>query len=715
MGTYLHQCVIQAETVGVDVTVVCFDDTLRPNESIRTELGTTSSLLRVNPSGGEHFKYMGRWAAVSYSFALLLRDLLNTEPAPDFVEFCDGFGLAYYPIQFKLAGEKTLANTAIVVTAHTPISLINQWSGEPTHKLPDYWIGEMERFCIKAADTVISPSAFLRHKLVDDWGAAAREMSVIPNPFRRDAANLLDHEALFRSTATSGARRRYMVASRVHHFKGIPELLSGFEIYWQGGGKSTLTVYGSDTHSHIHGESLTAFLGRKHRGCIEAGLLSFAGSVSPTELDDIRGGCHAQFHPSLNDNLPYTVIEQMSIGGVVAASRNGGHTEIIEDGVSALLFDPTDPADVCRCVLALDALDVRGAAAMGHAARQAIGRVCDPHSTWAKKLAVVTAGHEMPKAYPFIRGDSRVVGRGIDESAGLLSVIIPHYNLGNLVGETVKSVVEASYRPLEIIIVDDGSTDPASRQKVDEIEKMESAVRVIRKTNTGVADTRNVGVQAATGEFVALLDADDLVTPQYYSRCIQVLERYSNVGFVGSWNEDFDDTGTIRWWPTFNPEPPAQFLFNHTNCQGLVLRRQAYLRYGQHDPKMRMFLDDWESTVSLLANDIRGVMLPEPLFRYRIRGGSIFRSKQGLWHLNYEYLVRKHADLVSKYAVDAILFLNENGPNTCYHNPTYPSSLHSAGSFSRSRKYSSDIRQALSDLVRAIKNRYRRRSPELPM
>ncbi len=124
-----------------------------------------------------------------------------------------------------------------------------------------------------------------------------------------------------------------------------------------------------------------------------------------------------------------------------------------------------------------------------------------------------------------------------------------------------------------------------------------------------------------------------------------------------------------------------------------------------HDPDLKMFLDDWESTISMLANDVRGVMLPEPLFRYRIRGSSIFRSKQGLWHLNYERIVRKHQTLAREYAPDAILFLNQNGPNTFYHNPTYPSGL---GGIAVKRKYDSDLRQALSDLARAVKRLYRK-------
>lgn len=479
-------------------------------------------------------------------------------------------------------------------------------------------------------------------------------------------------------------------------------------MYWENGGASTLSVYGADTLSEVYNESLTEVLKRKYKKHIDENRLKFHGAVSYSFLSENRFRYDALFHPSLHENLPYTVIEHMAGGGLVAASSKGGQAELISDTKNGFLFDPTDPADITRCIHLLDTLSPDQHREIGQAAKQTVISECDPATTWSQKINLLAERRTPSQEYPFLRGRSKIVEKHEDEIPGLLSVIIPHYNLGHLLKETVDSVIKSSYRPIELIIIDDGSTDPASIAVLNELECSTELIKIIRKRNTGVADTRNVGAKAASGEFIALLDADDLVTPEYYSKCVHVLKKYPNVGYVGAWNEDFNEKGTIRWWPTFNPEPPSQFIFNTTNCQGLVLRRQAYLRYGQHDPNLRMFLDDWESTISLLANDVRGVMLPAPLFRYRIRGASIFRTKQGLWHLNYEKILKKHSQLVKDYAVDALLFLNQNGPNTYYHNPTYPSALHSL-SLPTIRKYRSDVRQALSDLARALKRLYRRK------
>ena len=183
------------------------------------------------------------------------------------------------------------------------------------------------------------------------------------------------------------------------------------------------------------------------------------------------------------------------------------------------------------------------------------------------------------------------------------------------IDETIDSVLACDWPEVEIVLVDDGSTDPISIAKLDALEAAADGwpdgrvLRVLRGPNAGVAAARNKGAKAATGALMALLDADDIVCPDYYSRAINVLKSYDNLAFVGAWNEDFRDAdgSTIRVWSTWNPEPPSQLIFNLTNCQGLIYWRDAFLEAGQHDPSLKMFLDDWESVISLMAAGLRGV------------------------------------------------------------------------------------------------------------
>ena len=89
---------------------------------------------------------------------------------------------------------------------------------------------------------------------------------------------------------------------------------------------------------------------------------------------------------------------------------------------------------------------------------------------------------------------------------------------------------------------------------------------------------RNAGFRASRGEFVAVLDADDLVAPGYYPRALEILRRYDELGFVGCWAQYFGASANA--WPTWNPEPPYLLAHNTMNSSALVYRRRDLLAHG---------------------------------------------------------------------------------------------------------------------------------------
>lgn len=92
---------------------------------------------------------------------------------------------------------------------------------------------------------------------------------------------------------------------------------------------------------------------------------------------------------------------------------------------------------------------------------------------------------------------------------GLVSVIIPSYNRGYIVGKSIESVLAQSYRQIEVIVVDDGSTDNTR----EVVAGFDDRVRYFYKENGGVSTARNLGLRECRGEFIALLDSDDLWLP----------------------------------------------------------------------------------------------------------------------------------------------------------------------------------------------------------
>lgn len=106
----------------------------------------------------------------------------------------------------------------------------------------------------------------------------------------------------------------------------------------------------------------------------------------------------------------------------------------------------------------------------------------------------------------------------------LVSVIIPMYNAGSFIRQTVESVIHQDYKNIEIIIMDDGSTD-SSEDVVSQLQKEDSRVQYYYKTNSGVSDTRNKGIALCKGEYIAFLDADDVWLTNNLSKKIDMLQK----------------------------------------------------------------------------------------------------------------------------------------------------------------------------------------------
>lgn len=104
----------------------------------------------------------------------------------------------------------------------------------------------------------------------------------------------------------------------------------------------------------------------------------------------------------------------------------------------------------------------------------------------------------------------------------MLSVIVPVYNVEKYLGCCIKSIVEQNYRNLELILVDDGSTDN-SGSICDDWGKRDSRILVVHKPNGGQSSARNVGLANASGELITYVDSDDWIAPTAYTHCIKLL------------------------------------------------------------------------------------------------------------------------------------------------------------------------------------------------
>jgi glycosyltransferase involved in cell wall biosynthesis len=205
-------------------------------------------------------------------------------------------------------------------------------------------------------------------------------------------------------------------------------------------------------------------------------------------------------------------------------------------------------------------------------------------------------------------------------AAPAVSVVIPCYNLGAYIGQTIASVRAQTMRDFEIVIVDDGSTDEATIRILDRLSP--SDIRLIRTENRGLSAARNTGIRASRGRFLCCLDSDDLLEPSCLGKCVAALDADPGLGFVSFGYRMFGgEEGEIR------PGALSLLDFLVTNCSppSAPFRREAWERAGGYDESFRGY-EDWDFWIGVLEAGYRCRVLDEVLFSYRVRPDSLVRS-----------------------------------------------------------------------------------------
>jgi GT2 family glycosyltransferase len=208
----------------------------------------------------------------------------------------------------------------------------------------------------------------------------------------------------------------------------------------------------------------------------------------------------------------------------------------------------------------------------------------------------------------------------------LVSVVVPVYNGARFLAAALESVFAQDYRPIEIIVVDDGSDDGSA-----EIARSFDGVRYLFQNNQGQAAARNVGVHAARGEFVAFLDADDLMLPGKISAQLNYLLQHPETACTLSGREIFCEPQVEP--PTWlrDDERPREELdaagaeledLRAGGMSSVVFRRRALARAGGFDPDLRLVEDiDW--LLRLREAGLNVAVLPQVLWRRRIHGANL--------------------------------------------------------------------------------------------
>lgn len=658
ISTYCYHTARMLVELNVAVTTFVPDDTVTDYKITNTPEG--NRIIRFNTNRSKTANFLGYTARLSYEFAQIVQQIIQLEGKPDVIEAQDYLGIAYYLLQYKHLLYSAIKDIPVIITLHSPAFLYLEYNRVPVYKFPDFHTCEMEKEAIKMADWLIAPTAFLIDAIEPYVSIAEKNKIVIRNPYYTTPHTI----------PQTIERNKIIYYGKLSPQKGSFELLSYFKKLWDNGFMHPLHIVGG-TDIVYHPEQLTMgqLVNRQYGKYITNSLLRLHGKIKPSSIASELNSAHVIVVPSIVDNLPYVVIEAMALGKVVLASVQGGQREMIDHGVNGFLFDHTIAGDFEEKLHLVLSLSNEKITAIGEAAKEKVNALYNPASVGRQKMQLlndIIHQKNTPALFPFLYQNPY---KPVTCEGNLLSVVIPYYNMGRYIMDCVGSVKSSTWPDIEILIINDGSTDEQSIALLEQLAQTKG-VKVFNKPNEGLADTRNYGAQKATGDWLAFLDADDKVMPDYYKKAIRVLKQYDNVFFAGSFVQYFGDTD--RKWATYNPQPPYALVHNPINSSGLVYKKAAFLEAGLNDKKVDYGLEDYESLVHLLSKGYNGIVFPEFLFHYRVRNDSMFRkiTREKLLY-SYKYMAEKHTRYYATFATQINNLLNANGPGFLFDNPTF--------------------------------------------
>jgi len=243
----------------------------------------------------------------------------------------------------------------------------------------------------------------------------------------------------------------------------------------------------------------------------------------------------------------------------------------------------------------------------------------------------------------------------------LVSIIIPAYNCRDTIIETLDSVLKQSLQDFEVNYIDDGSNDDTYKMVNDYILDLSNFSLYKNRNNLGVADTRNRGFDLAEGEYIALLDADDIWLPTKLQKQYELLKSSDCDVVYTSYNMfKNNDYSNLKQYDTKTTITYKDMLKeNYVGCSTVMLKSQICAQYKMNAD---VYHEDYAYWLLLLRNNVKFSGIDEPLINYRIVQGA--RSYNKLKALKNRFHILANVEkigylkslmMISSYVIRGIL------------------------------------------------------------
>lgn len=244
----------------------------------------------------------------------------------------------------------------------------------------------------------------------------------------------------------------------------------------------------------------------------------------------------------------------------------------------------------------------------------------------------------LPKIIPYTYNIKKV-----KDKEPLVSILMPIYNYGNRINQTLNSVFNQDYTNFEIILVDDGSTDEFVKMKLKQLENVEK-IKVVYKENGGPSSARNEAFRHSKGEYILPLDSDDMILDGYIRSCVNILTKNKDISPVYCDTHHVGQTQGVETRPEWSKERLLQGPFI-VNCS--MFHRESFEKVNGYDEEM-IGWEDYDMWIRMMKEGYVGKRIPKPLFVYfHHENDGTVSTEANKNHMElYQRIITKNFDVI---------------------------------------------------------------------
>jgi len=231
-----------------------------------------------------------------------------------------------------------------------------------------------------------------------------------------------------------------------------------------------------------------------------------------------------------------------------------------------------------------------------------------------------------------------------------VSIIMPCYNHGQYIYEAIDSVLNQTFQNFEIVIINDGSTDPQTIEILKNIHHPK--IKVLHTSNQGLASARNNGIREAQAPIILPLDSDDKIAPTYLEKSVKILQSNEEIGIVYCLAEFFGEKHGKWLLPEYSLK---EMLFHNLIFHCAFFWRSDWEKLNGYNPNMKYGWEDWDFWLSIISTGKKVHRIPEVLHEYRVRKSSMVHAMTELDKVKmHAQIFRNHQDFYISNLEDII-------------------------------------------------------------